>query len=79
MKTEVILGIISGICLGLGCLLYVIYNQGYCKRRRLTAILSIIFTALGIGLIIGLTNKPYTPSIQEDNSEVIENIDEVDP
>lgn len=79
MKMEVILGIISGICLGLGCLLYVSYNLGYCKKRkRLVAILSIIFTALGIGIIIGITNKPYTPpTIQEE--EVIENINEIDP
>ena len=79
MKTEIILEIISGICLVLGCLLYISYNLGYCKKReRLVAILSVVFTALGIGIIIGVTNKPYMPpTIQEE--EVIENIDEIDP
>ena len=73
MKMKVILEIISGICLVLGCLLYISYNLGYCKKReRLIAILSIIFTALGIGIIIGISNQPHISSVQEDNTEIID-------
>lgn len=85
MKIEIILGIISGLCLGLGCILYIIYNRRLYneKRDKLLAILSIIFTALGIGLIIGLSNKPHISDVQEDNiEEVVEedlNENQVDP
>ena len=82
MKTEIILGIISGIFLTLGCIFYIIYN--YKKeenKRKLFIILSIIFTASGMGLFIGITNKPHIPS-QETNIEIIdENVNEnqIDP
>ena len=84
MKIEVILEIVSGVFLALGCVLYIIYNQNQKdeeNKKTLLIILSIIFTAAGIGLFIGTTNKPHVPS-QEENTEIIdENVNEnqIDP
>jgi hypothetical protein len=67
MKTELILEIVSGICLLLGCGFYLLHNRKEDDKKY--AILCIILTALGIGLFIGATNKPsqtqYTPQYYE--------------
>lgn len=60
MKTELILQIVSGICLLLGCGFYLLHNKKEDDKRY--AVLSIILTALGIGLFIGTTNKPSSQS-----------------
>lgn len=81
MKTEIIFGIISGICLTLGCIFYMIH----CKKEndKKFGIISVILTALGIGLFIGITNKPS--DIQQENTSVIEEVvedeneSEIDP
>lgn len=82
MKIEIILELISGVFLALGCVLYIIYNRKDEENKKtLLIILSIIFTAAGIGLFIGTTNKPHVPS-QEENTEIIdENVNEnqIDP
>ena len=55
MKIEIILELISGVFLALGCVLYIIYNRKDEENKKtLLIILSIIFTAAGIGLFIGL-------------------------
>lgn len=71
MKTELILQIISGICLLLGCVFYILHSRKEDDKKY--AILSIILTALGIGLFVGTTNKPsqteYTPQYYEGEGE----------
>ncbi len=66
MKIEIILGIVSGICIFLGCVFYLIHNNR--EEDKKFGILSVIFTALGIGLFIGLTNKPHVPGSEYNNS-----------
>lgn len=82
MKVEIILELISGAFLVLGCILYVLYNRvSNEKKKKVLIILYVIFSSLGIGLFIGVTNKPHVPS-QEDNTEIIdENVNEnqIDP
>jgi hypothetical protein len=65
MKTELILEIVSGICLLLGCVFYILHNKKEDDIKY--AILCIILTSLGIGLFIGTTNKPSqnTPQYYE--------------
>ena len=71
MKTELILEIVSGICLLLGCVFYLLHNRKEDDKKY--AILCIILTALGIGLFVGTTNKPsqteYTPQYYEGGGE----------
>lgn len=79
MKTKIILEIIGGLCLLGGCVLYLRHNK---KEDETTlGILSIILTAIGIGLFIGVSNIPYNPP-QENNTEIIEedvNENQIDP
>lgn len=71
MKIELILEIVSGICLLLGCVFYILHSQK--ENDKKYAILCIIITAFGIGLFIGATNKPshsqYTPQYYEGGGE----------
>lgn len=71
MKTELILQIISGICLLLGCVFYILHSRKEDDKKY--AVLCIILTAIGIGLFIGTTNKPsqteYTPQYYESGEE----------
>ena len=82
MKTKIILELISGVFLALGCILYIIYNRRDDEnKKKLLMVLCVLFTAMGIGLFIGVTNKPHVPS-QEDNTEIIEenvNENQIDP
>lgn len=76
MKTELILEIVSGICLLFGCGFYLLHNKKEDDKKY--AVISIILTALGIGLFIGATNTPYNPEQKGDTEEItIEN--EIDP
>ena len=63
MKIEILLEIISGVCLLIGCIFYLIHNSREDDKKF--GILGIIFTALGIGLFIGTTNKPHTSESTE--------------
>jgi hypothetical protein len=71
MKTELILEIVSGICLLLGCVFYILHSRKEDDKKY--AILCIILTAIGIGLFVGTTNKPsqteYTPQYYESGGE----------
>lgn len=60
MKIELILQIVSGICLLLGCVFYILHSRKEDDKKY--AILCIILTAIGIGLFIGTTNKPSSQS-----------------
>lgn len=65
MKIEIILEIISGVCLLLGCILYLIHTEREDDKKF--GILSIIITTIGIGLFIGVTNIPHS---SESNGEI---------
>lgn len=71
MKTELILQIISGVCLLFGCVFYILHSRKEDDKKY--AILCIILTAIGIGLFVGTTNKPsqtkYTPQYYEGGGE----------
>ena len=83
MKIEIILELISGLFLILGCILYIMYNnrRENESQNKILIILCVIFTAIGIGLFVGATNKPYTPK-EDGTEEIIEeniNEDEINP
>ena len=81
MKVEIILEIVSIVCFILGCILYINYDEREDKYKKIIGILCIIFTSIGLGLFIGITNKPYTPK-ENNTEEVIEeniNEDEINP
>lgn len=70
MKIEIILELISGLFLILGCTSYIMYNRRENEnQKKVLIVLCVIFTAIGIGLFVGATNKPYTP--KEDSTEEI--------
>ncbi len=72
MKIELILGIVSGICLILGGLSYLVYYEHREERKYIKfGICSIILAALGIGLLVGITNK-HNSEIEENSEEYIE-------
>lgn len=56
MKINIVVQIISGICLVIGCVFYLLHNKKEDDRKF--GILYVIFTALGIGLFVGSTNMP---------------------
>ena len=65
MKTELILEIVSGICLLLGYVFYILHSRKEDDKKY--AVLCIVLTAIGIGLFIGATDKPSqsTPQYYE--------------
>lgn len=83
MKIEIILEIISGICLLLGCIFYLIYNNRSSKNEKFNkaaGIISIILTAIGIGLLVGVSNVKHEPeeTFGIETEEVIDD-EEIDP
>ena len=77
MKTELIFGIVSGICLVLGGLSYLVYYKHYEEKKyKKFGFFCAILVAFSIGLLIGITNKPHEPGVNSGyyyNEEEIEN------
>ena len=75
MIETIISELIGAFCLLTGCVLYLVYER---KKKILVAVLSIIFTALGIGLVIGSTNKRGEETVIEEYYNNTEE-EEIDP